>query len=443
MKVLFAIHHFPPRYTGGAEQCCYSTAVRLQARGHDVRVVCVESIDAPTGRLVWADDVYGGIPVQRLSFDLAKAPDRFRWEYDNPWIGDHLHASLSEQRPDILHLVSGYLLGARPLLVARALGIATVVTLTDYWFLCPRITLWRSDGTLSGLPIDAATCARCLGEQRRRFRWLGRIAPDVMRAFWRRRGTDIGRIEARAAFLRRALQQADAIISPSEFLRALFVTAGVDPQRLHFERQGMADVPAEQRAKVPGSVLRIGYLGQIAEHKGVHVLLEAARRLRGVPLSIRVFGDLSRSPAYAAALRRRIKGDERVQLAGDYPHADVCRVLQEVDVVVVPSLWYENSPTVILEAFANRTPVVASNLGGMVELVRDGENGLLFAPGDPESLARQLRRLVSEPTLLATLRSGIGVMRGLDQEIDALEQIYQRVVRPDHREMSRPCPPLP
>jgi glycosyltransferase involved in cell wall biosynthesis len=91
-------------------------------------------------------------------------------------------------------------------------------------------------------------------------------------------------------------------------------------------------------------------------------------------------------------------------------------------------VWYENSPNVILEAFAHHTPVVASDLGGMAELVRDGENGLLFAPGDADSLARQLRRLLDDPHLLSALRAGIGPVKSVAQEMDELEGVYQTVV---------------
>ena len=97
-------------------------------------------------------------------------------------------------------------------------------------------------------------------------------------------------------------------------------------------------------------------------------------------------------------------------------------------------MWYENSPNAVLEAFAHRTPVVASNLGGMAELVRNGGNGLLFTPGDAEDLARQLRRLLDKSDLLSTLRAGIGPVKSVAQEMDELEEIYRSaVVKARHR----------
>lgn len=430
MKIVIAVHHFPPRYTSGAELRAYRTAAWLRDHGYDVYVVCVEAIDAGNGHsLTVKDDAYDGLPVRRLSFNLAAAPHPFRWAYDNPWIGGHLRGYLAELVPDLLHLISGYIMSGSTLRAAMDLRIPTVVTLTDFWFLCPRITLLRSNGQLCAPPFDPVTCARCLGEERRRYRLPGRIAPGLMNVFWRLQKTQIRNVEARMTFLRQTLNQVDAIISPSQFLRSIFIEAGVKPERIIFSRQGR-DFPGltpEMLKKTPSSGLRVGYIGQIARHKGVHVLFEAVRRMPDVPLSVRAYGDTTPFPEYTACLHRLIAGDERLELAGVYRRQEVSRVLRELDVIVVPSLWYENSPNVILEAFAHRTPVVASNLGGMAEMVRDGENGLLFAPGDANDLARQLRRLLDDPRLLSALCAGIGPVTSVAQEMDELEEIYRVV----------------
>jgi len=100
-----------------------------------------------------------------------------------------------------------------------------------------------------------------------------------------------------------------------------------------------------------------------------------------------------------------------------------------LDVVVVPSLWYENSPNVILEAFAHRTPVIVSDLGGMAELVEEGVNGLCFPPGEAASLATALRRLIEEPGLLARLRAGIKPVKTVAEEMTELQAIYRAVVK--------------
>ena len=431
MKIVIAVHHFPPHYTSGAELRAYRTATWLRNHGHDARVICVEAIDAGDERgLTFEDDVYDGLPIRRLSLNLAAAPEPFRWAYDNPWIGEHLREYLSELAPDLLHLISGYLMSGSTLRVTSELEIPTIVTLTDFWFLCPRITLLRSNGRLCTPPLDAVTCARCLGEEKRRYRLPGRIMPALMNVFWRARRDHVAQVQARMTFLRETLDCVDAIISPSQFLRNLFIEEGVAAERIIFSRQGrdFPNLTPELLEKVPGERLRIGYLGQIAPHKGTHTLFEAVRQLPHVDLEVNAYGDLTPFPAYTRRLRQMMRQDSRLNLAGVYERTDISRVLQGLDIIVVPSVWYENSPNTILEAFAHRVPAIVSDLGGMAELVQDGVNGLRFVPGDPSSLAIKLRQLLDDLGLLSRLRAGIGPVKSVSEEMNELQEIYHSVM---------------
>jgi glycosyltransferase involved in cell wall biosynthesis len=366
-----------------------------------------------------------------LFFDQDKAPDPHRYEYDNPWVGEHIQEFLQIHSPDIFHLISGYKITGSALRSSIALGIPTVVTLTDFWFICPRFTMLRSNGKLSTPPINAATCARCVAEEQRRFSLPSRISPPgLMDLYWRAQKGRIDQAQARIDFLRNTLLQVDAIISPSQFLLSMFVQSGFAGDQIVFSRQGR-DFPHLDPSlleKEAASSLRVGYLGQIAPIKGVHVFFEAIRLMENAPIRARVYGDMAPFPDYTEQLQAMADKDNRMSLEGKFTSEELSRVFSELDVIVVPSQWYENSPNVILEAFAHRTPVIASNLGGMAELVRDGANGLLFEPGNANSLARQLSRLIEEPGLLKALRDGIEPVRSVQAEIDELEQIYHRVL---------------
>jgi glycosyltransferase involved in cell wall biosynthesis len=425
MNILMAVHHLPPHYSGGAEWRTIRTAVALQQRGHRVRVVAIESIRGEPGEgVTWFDEVYEGVQVRRLSFDMKSAPDLFRWQYDNPWVGAHIEALMRIEQPDLFHMIGGYLITASALNAAFRATIPAVVSLTDYWWICPRISLLRSDGNLSTLPVRAEQCVRCLGEEKRRFRLPGQVLPGLMDLYWRQQHDSIQRIDDRLSYLLGTLNQAKAILCPSEFLRGVYAQMGIDRERMYYVRQGR-DFPGltpEQVRKTPSPVLRIGYIGQIAKLKGVHVLIEAVRSLPGSALKLDIYGDLDAFPKYSAELRRRIGTDNRIRLAGTYQH--LSPTLQEIDVVVVPSLWYENSPNSILEAFAHCTPVLTSNLGGMSELVHEGVNGLLFAPGDAADLAQKIRCILETPDILERLRGNIQPIKGLDAEMDELEAIY-------------------
>ncbi len=431
MHIMLAVHHYPPRYLAGAEKSTQLLAQGLSARGHDVRVVCVEHIDrGPIDGVAYQDEVYEGIHVRRMSFDLSAAPDRDRWEYDNPWIGLHLREYIAQFRPEVFHLIGGYLLSGSALRAAYGAGVPTVVTLTDFWYLCPRITLIRTDGNLSSAPIDPARCARCIGEQRRRYRIPRRLFPAMMQAYWRLRKDRVRAIETRARELAATLQAADAVISPSRFLRGVYQEAGIRIDRFEVIPHGTSlgsDMGGPRRdADLAG--LRVGYVGQIAWHKGVHVLIESARRIADPRLQVVVYGDLARFPDYAARLRSMVRGDPRIRFMGTYKgEQEAASILRGLDVLVVPSVWYENCPRVILEAFACRTPVLATDLGGMAEMVVHGTNGMLFERGDARGLARQLQRLLDEPGLLAELRSGLAAVRTEEEEVAEIETIYSEI----------------
>jgi glycosyltransferase involved in cell wall biosynthesis len=444
MKIVIAVHHFPPRYSAGAELRAYDAALWLRKRAHEVYVVCIEHIDCgPDRSLSWEDDEYEGIPVRRLSFDMTKAPDQFRWEYDNPWIEKHLDEFLAQIRPDIFHLISGYLLGAGALRAARTLKIPIVITLTDFWFLCPRLNLLRPDGKLSTSDgFDAAVCARCKFEEKRRFRLPAKMFPDAADWFWEHMFESsagkwfaysdmAGQFNQRNQTLLEMLSRADALICPSRFMVEKFSARGIDPDKLILNTHGIDCsrwLPVSEIDEL-SRVFRIGYLGQIVSHKGVHLLIEAFNRLQsGTPMQLLVYGNEAASPRFTRHLRKLARGDERIKILGRYKHQQLAQIFAQIDVLVVPSTWNEIGPLVMYEAFQAKTPVVASDIPNMSYVVQHEKNGLLFRCGDDIDLANQLQRLIDEPGLLSRLRDGIEPVKSLAEEMDTLQSIYHSLI---------------
>lgn len=428
MRILLAVHHFPPKYSAGAELYTMRLARELLRRGHEAEVVCVETLVTTQPFGVRAEpDRYEGIPVWRLHLGLRDAPAN--WSYANPAIEAWLRERMRIWQPDIMHLHGGYLIGTGAITAAHALGIATVVTLHDYWFLCPRITLLRGDGSLCQQPPDdPAACAWCLQLDRRRYRLPEQISGGWAGRAWIKLAGNDGRDEqqARRDTLRSALAKVDMIIAPSRFLAGLF-SEMIAPERLTILRYGIDTSRFALVSPIQaGNRLRLGYIGQIAPHKGVHLLITALNSLpyNDVTAELTIFGNTEQHPAYTRHLRRLIGDNPHIHLAGKFGHDQLPAVLSNVDMVVVPSIWYENSPLSIIEAHAAGRPVVTSRLGGMAELVRDGVDGLHFTPNDSRDLARQLQRLRTEKGLLQRLRDGIQPPPSIDDEMHALLERY-------------------
>lgn len=444
MRIVLATHNFPPNYVAGAELYAYRVAHWLRGRGHAVEVVCIESVTSGTAKPTWESDTYESLSVHRLHFDRRLAPEPFRWSFRNPEIGSWFDSFLRDTQPDLMHINSCYLLSAIVPRVAYKVGIPTVLTLHDYWFLCPLRTLLRRNGSICREPVEAIRCVWCLLSEKRRYRMPDRALRGRLGDAFAKMGRSetvtkaiglrprIVAVEERRSFLKQALGGVDVVICPSRFLMDKVAAYGFRPRMMVHLPFGLENVtPLSNQPNDSRGKLRIGYLGQIAPHKGVHLLLTAFKKLRSRPgeCELVIHGNVAGASSYGRKLLRIAGNHPFITFAGPYPNSEVGEVLNSVDVVVVPSVWYENRPTVMVEAFAHRTPVVASDLGGMAELVDYEVNGLLFRPGDVTDLARQLQRLVDDPDLLSSFRARIGPVKSVDQEMRELFEIYHRVLR--------------
>jgi glycosyltransferase involved in cell wall biosynthesis len=440
VKILLATHHFLPRHFGGVEQHTYRIARALGKQGHTVEIACIESVTAGGLIPTCAIERYEDLVVHRLSLNLRQAPDPLRWSYRNPQLGHWFEGLLRSRCPDVLHVNGGYLLGGAVPEAAFELGIPTVLTLHDYWFMCPRIILLRPSGARCDGPVAPARCAWCMLSDRRRYslpdRWLWGGLGDLFVRLNRSQvaarvlGTS-SHLEAmaeRRVYLKQVLERMDAVVSPSRFLIEKVQEYGFAPRRMVYQPLGLDEPPAlSSKAGERPERLRIGYLGQLAPHKGVHLLLTAFHGLAG-PCELTLHGDVSATDPYQQRLLRVARGNPSIRFAGPYPNRLVSQVLSELDVVVVPSVWHEIGPTVMAEAHAARTPVVASRLGGMAELIVHGENGLLFEAGNSKDLRAQLQRLLDEPALLSRLRRGIQPVPTLAEERTALVALYESLL---------------
>ena len=160
-------------------------------------------------------------------------------------------------------------------------------------------------------------------------------------------------------------------------------------------------------------------------HKGVHVLVQAFRQLPEPNASLRIYGDASVAPEYSAQLRELAQGDGRIRFEGSFAPDQRGAVLAELDALVVPSLWYENTPFVLLEAQAVGLPVLASDVGGMTEVVRHGIDGECFERGDPGQLEERLRAWSRDPDCLLRFSAQLRRPQAYAQHAAELVNTYQ------------------
>jgi hypothetical protein len=137
-----------------------------------------------------------------------------------------------------------------------------------------------------------------------------------------------------------------------------------------------------------------------------------------------LFGDPQKNPEYFSILQEIAGSDERIRFAGTFPNEKIAEIFSEIDLLVIPSLWYENTPLVLYSALATKTPVLVSNIGSLAEVVSHGQNGLLFKVGDSMDLGRQIESVLNDPSALDRLRQGIAPVKSMDQNLLELLEIY-------------------
>jgi glycosyltransferase involved in cell wall biosynthesis len=445
MNILLGSHGFPPNQAGGAEWRTYRTARWLSERGHSVQVLAVDDTCYGTvGDVRLTDETKDGIRVRRLSYHLDRALKAVA-EYNNPIVYEIVGQLLHENQFDLFHLISGLRMTGSAVQAAHSAHVPAVVTLTDFWFLCPRIILQRRTGEVCSVPEDPVECALCLLNEQRRYR-LPHVATkglttSLLKRIWP--ATDwMGatsvqpprhQIAARRHFLRETLALFDKVIAPSRFLAELYQMHGITREQIALIRQGVNLRPPDtERPYRPRRPLMFGYVGQLAPHKGVDLLVKAFRQLGEDENSIRLvlYGNQAQAwPPFLEKLKREIGDDPRIVWGKPFANTDAHKVYTELDLLVVPSIWYENSPNVILEAFACGIPVLTSDLGGMAELVAHDVNGYLFAPNSVSSLRDALERIIIQPQQLVRWRQQIPPTRSMNDEMLEVERIYEDILR--------------
>jgi glycosyltransferase involved in cell wall biosynthesis len=460
VRIVHAIHDFVPRHQAGSEIYTFQLCRELAAR-HHVSVLCAEYDPARQhGQVVWR--VYRGVTVIEIVNNWAcKSVEE---TYRPPLIGEQICHVLDALQPDVVHVHNLLNLSFDLPAAAHARGIPVVATLHDYGLVCPSggQRFHRADQFICRV-IDAERCARCFCEspfyQQISFGHLAALTHAP--ASWRRAIIQVGRrlphltgrlarstrtvrplhvtprdIERRLAAAHGVFGDIDWFVAPSASIAREFQRLGLDASKIQISDYGFVPLRRQRRCD-PQTPLRIGFVGTLVWHKGVHVLVDAVRSLPSDAYELKIFGDPDVFREYSADLRVRAEGLP-IRFMGSFDPAQAADVYAQFDVLVVPSLWLENSPLVVHEAYLAGLPVVASDLGGIADLIADGRTGFLFDPASPTTLTAALRLLIENRDRLESLAEGARAVqvKPMAQNAREWEATYADVIR--RRAATRP-----
>ena len=362
MKIGIVTNLYRPYSRGGAEIIARRVAQELIARGHDVFVVTTMPFEGRSSLHLeqtetHVERLYRFYPLNfyHLLYDSGK-PFFLKafWHLIDMWNPQPaicLRRVLKQEQPDVVltHNMKGF--GLQSLKVMRELGVPHIHTLHDVQLSVP-----------SGLILS--------GKEES---WINR---SWLRRWYERQ-------------VQRILRSPKVIISPSKFLLDFYHSRGF------FQKSDVRTIPnpapdikLRQRTSRGDGKIRLFFAGQLEKHKGLMQLLQAVSEMDdSIELHIAGEGSL------ADYIADRSQRDKRIVHHGFVSFEHLVKLLDMCDATVVPSLCYENSPTVIYESLQAGVPVIASNIGGVGELVRDGENGFLIEPGNVEELKQAIIKL--------------------------------------------------
>jgi len=361
--------------------------------------------------------------------------DHFKFANPDPHFPRALEELVGSLRPDIVHAHHYTRFGVECFSVIRRASPNTriVLSLHEYLAICHHNGQMVKTGSLRLCDRESTLdCAQCF--------------PDFgARDFFLRK-----------RYIQTFFEDVDLFLTPSQFLANRYIAWGLPAEKIlvleNMPPRVQGPHPAQAQARLASETLfgtthhnrpngeavprklRFGFFGQMSPLKGIKVLIDAAAILHEAGIeaaSIDIFGDYSNQPQeYQEAVKAALEeAGPNVVYNGRYENTDVRWLMSRVDAVIVPSIWWENSPVVIQEAFSCGKPVICSNIGGMAEKVRDGIDGLHFEAGRPRHLARLLANLAEQPEILDKIANTVA--RPLEQEaaLDAHLAAYARVLR--------------
>ncbi len=321
----------------------------------------------------------------------------------NRQTANELRHLITTHRPDVLHCTNTFpLISPSVIHQAAKQRVAVVQSLRNYRLICPGTFLMRDD----------QPCQDCVG---RAIPW-----PAVRHGCYRDSRPASAAVVAMLV-LHRALgtwrRKVDAFFTLTNFARSKFIEAGFPKDRVHVKTNSVAPVEVAGIEKSDHFV----FVGRLSSEKGVSTLLAAWAADPGLP-PLKILGD----GPLADEVRAAQKNDSRIHWLGRRDHSEVQEILSRSQALVMPSLWYETFGRTIIEAYSVGTPVIASRLGAMEELVEEGRTGLFFEPGQADSLAEQVWRFVALP--LAERQNMAAVSKSRYFEKYTPESNYQRLI---------------
>ena len=396
MKILEVIHGFPPYYMAGSEVYAYTLSQEL-SKFHNVYVFT--RIENPFWKnyRISMDNID---KIHIIRINKAKNDYSLSDKYLDKKIDDIYTKIVKDINPDIVHIQHLSHLSTNIVNITKEVFQKPIVfTIHDFWMFCIRGQLITSEHKICNGP-DIIHCTKCLN-------YIHTNEREIIEYL---------------KHMRKVLNNIDVFLSPSKTLREFYVKMGIPSSKIIYSPYGFkkSKISYKKNIYTKDSIITFGFLGRIIPAKGIHILIKAFSSIKNKKGSkLEIYGDASKYQAYLKEF-----GNENIYFMRGFDNDEIDKILENIDILVVPSIWYENSPLVIQEAFLKGIPVITSDIGGMRELVDDGIDGFLFKMGDVNSLKEILKRIIENPKTLNKLNINRDKVRGIENDAKSMTNIF-------------------
>ncbi len=393
MRILKVIHGFPPDYMAGSEVYSYHLVKELINQGHQISVFTRVENEFDDNYKIY-NEKYENINIQRVN--KPKKDYLYEDKFYDKNIDEIFKKYLLEIQPEIVHIGHLSHLSISIIKIIKTYNIPIIYTIHDFWLYCVRGQMLNKSGDICLKP-SIKNCLNCSN-------YL----------------TDTAKVEKSFLDMKEVISLIDIFISPSRTLERFFLEQGIDDKKIKYLKYGFNTAKITYNKKVfkTNSKINFAFMGRIIPSKGIKVLIDTFSRLSNEKLSI--YGNIG--------TQRRFLKTKNITFKGGYNNDAINDILLKVDVLIVPSIWYENAPLVIQEALLAGIPVITSNIGGMSELIADGINGFTFKVGDSYDLENIIMKISKNPTILNSLKNCRNSVVDIKDDSMEIQKLYKGLI---------------
>lgn len=399
LKILKVIHGFPPDFMAGSEVYSATLVKELSLRGHNVFVFTRIENEFLKPYAIY-DEVIKYKKCNPIHIRRVNKPKDYL--YRDKFLDTNIEQAfleyINEVKPDIVHFGHLSHLSINLISIAKSLGKKVVFTLHDFWLFCVKGQLINQDNEICLNP-SVQNCQKC-----------SPYKPEIKE------------VEQIFKAMDKVREQIDIFISPSHTVRDFFIQLGIPESKIIYQKYGFDKQAIKYKKRIfrKNSKIRFGFMGRIIPSKGISVLLNAFRDLPNDDLYI--YGSVAKSQMRFLELQKNVK------FMGSYDNSEVDKILDFIDILIVPSVWLENSPLVIQEAFLSGVIVITSNIGGMKELVGNND-GFLFEIGDSNDLVKVIKKIKQDCRILNKIKDNRDKVDSKQKDVNKIVSIYHSLIK--------------